>query len=281
MKRIVLHVALTLIGIAAGLYAVACVALWIAQEKLVYAGGPAPTTEPKDHGLPGKALFLKTDDDVRIYAWFVEADRPRGAVLLLHGNAGNVENRVEHARAFRELGFSTLILDWRGYGASDGRATEDGTYRDAEAGYEYLVRALQFEPARIAVFGESLGGGPAVELALRKPFGALLLQSTFTSIPDLGARFYPWMPVRALARIEYANLAKMPRVPMPVLLLHSKDDEIVPYAQAEALLAAASPPKSLVAIAGKHDQAQFFQRPEWMTAVGAMLDNMLRGKEAR
>ncbi|MBI5364590.1 MAG: alpha/beta fold hydrolase [Planctomycetes bacterium] len=277
MKRIVL----TLLGIVVGLYVAACVALWIAQEKIVFAGGPPPTTEPKDHGLPGKALFLKTDDDVRLYAWLVEAERPRGAVLLLHGNAGNVENRVEHARAFREMGFSTLILDWRGYGASNGRSTEDGTYRDAEAGYEYLVRALQFEPARIAVFGESLGGGPAVELALRKPFGALILQSTFTSIPDLGVRFYGWLPVRLLARVEYANLAKMPRVPLPVLILHSKDDQIVPYAQAEALLAAALPPKSLVTLSGKHDEAQFFQRPEWKTAVGAMLDNMLRGKAAR
>lgn len=281
MNRNVLRLVLLVLGTAAGLYAAACFALWVAQERLVFAGGPAPTTVPKDHDLPGEALFLKTSDGVRLYAWLVTAERPRGAVLVLHGNAGNVENRVEHARAFRELGFTTLLLDWRGYGASNGRATEDGTYEDAIAGYEYLVRALRFEPGQIAVFGESLGGGPAVELALRRPFGTLILQSTFTSIPDLGARFYPWLPVRLLARVRYANLEKMPKVPMPVLLLHSKDDEIVPYAQAEALLAAALPPKSLVTTAGKHDEAQFFAREEWKVAVGAALDNMLHGKTRR
>ncbi|MBK7875468.1 MAG: alpha/beta fold hydrolase [Planctomycetes bacterium] len=276
-----LRLVLLVLATAAGLYAAACAALWIAQERLVFAGGPPATTTPKDHGLPGEALFLKTDDDVRLYAWLVPAERPRGAVLVLHGNAGNVENRAEHARAFHELGFTTLLLDWRGYGASDGRTTEEGTYLDATAGYEYLVRALRFEPGQIAVFGESMGGGPAVELALRKPFGALILQSTFTSIPDVGARFYPWLPVRQLARVRYANLEKLPRVPMPVLLLHSREDELVPYAHAEALLAAALPPKSLVTTAGKHDDAQFFLREEWKTAVGAALNNMLHGKAPR
>ncbi|MFO1012073.1 MAG: alpha/beta fold hydrolase [Planctomycetota bacterium] len=281
MNRNVLRLALLVLGTAAGLYALACVALWAAQEKLVFAGGPAPTTEPKDHGLPGEALFLKTDDGVRLYAWLVPAERPRGAVLVLHGNAGNVENRAEHARAFHDLGFTTLLLDWRGYGASDGRATEEGTYRDARAGYDYLVRALGFETARIAVFGESMGGGPAVELALEKPFGSLILQGAFTSVPDLGAKYYPWMPVHTLARVRFANLEKIARVPMPVLLLHSKDDEVVPYAHAEALLAAAQPPKSLVTLSGRHDDAQFFAREEWKVAVGAALDNMLRGKARR
>ena len=277
MLRIVLY----LLGTAVGLYLVACAAMWLMQERLVFYGGPPPGTEPKDHGLPGSALFLKTDDGVRLGAWWIEAERARGAVLFLHGNAGNVENRVEHARAFLAMGFSTLIVDWRGYGASEGSPSEEGTYRDAEAGYEYLVRARGIEPARIAVFGESLGGGPAIELALRKPFGALILQSTFTSIPDVGALHYSWLPIHALARVEYANLEKIARVPVPVLFLHSKADELVPYSHAEALLAAALPPKSLVTTAGRHEESHFFMREEWTTAVRAALENMLRGKVQR
>ena len=269
------------IGTVAALYGVACLALWLAQERLVYFPGAPPATEPKDHGLPGEALFLKTSDGVRLYAWIVRADRPRGAVLYLHGNAGSVEDRVEQARALRAMGFTTLLVDYRGYGASEGRPSEDGTYRDAETGYEHLVRAEGFEPGRIALFGESLGGGPAIELARRKPCGTVILQGVFTSIPDMGSKLYPWLPVRMLARVRYDNLAKIAQVPAPLLVLHSRQDEIVPFAHGEALVAAALPPKRFVAMEGSHVDAAFHARPEWTQAVEGALDAMLRRKGSR
>lgn len=266
------------LGTAAALYVLACLALWIGQERLIYVPGAPPKGEPKDHGLPGNALFLKTSDGVRLYAWLVPADRPRGAALVLHGNAGNVEDRAEYARAFRAMGLTTLMLDWRGYGASDGRPTEDGTYLDAEAGYDHLVRALGFEPAQVVVFGESLGGGPAIELARRHTTALLVVQDTFASIVDLGARQYPWLPVRWLARVRYDNVAKIGSVPVPVLILHSREDRLVPYEHAERLYAAALQPKKLVELAGDHDEAAFTARPEWVRVVEAIVDGALKSK---
>jgi fermentation-respiration switch protein FrsA (DUF1100 family) len=269
------------LGTVVALYGAACVGLWMLQERLVYFPGPPVASEPKDHGLAGEALFLKTTDDVRLYAWIVRADRPRGAVLFLHGNAGTVEDRVEHARAFHAMGFTTLLLDYRGYGASGGRPNETGTYLDAEAGYEQLVRAEGFDAGRIALFGESLGGGPAIELARRKPCGAVILQGTFTSIPAIGAKLYPWLPVRLLARVRYDNLAKIAQVPAALLVLHSRDDEIVPFAHGEALFAAALPPKRFVPMQGSHVDAVFYARAEWRRAVEETLDAMLQRRGSR
>jgi pimeloyl-ACP methyl ester carboxylesterase len=164
-------------------YLAACGALWAAQNRLVFQPGPAPTTEPKDHGLAGQVQLLKTSDGERIYAWIVPADRPRGFAIVCHGNAGNVENRAEYARVLGPMGLTTILFDYRGYGASSGSPSEDGTYLDAEAVYEYAQHALHAEPGQIFLVGESLGGGVAVELALRRPVAGLVLQDAFTSIP--------------------------------------------------------------------------------------------------
>lgn len=263
------------------LYALVCLAAWIGANRLIYFPGPAPATEPKDHGIEGRAVLLKSSDGLRLWSWWIPAEQPRGVVIVLHGNAGTREERIDYARAFQAMGLSTLLLDYRGYGGSDGSPNEEGTYLDAEAAYEYVTRAENFQPGQILVFGESLGGGVAIELARRRTVGSVIVQDTFTSIADMGAKLYPWLPVRWLVGRRYDNLAKIPSVPVPVLVLHSRNDELIPYEQGERLFAAAMQPKRLITTAGGHNSSAFFLRPEWTAGVREHVDAVLSRKGSR
>jgi hypothetical protein len=141
---------------------------------------------------------------------------------------------------FAELGVRVLAVDYRGYGQSEGKPSEAGLYADALAAYRWLRERIPAE--RIVVFGESLGGAPACELALRQKVGGLVLHSTFTSVADMAARMFPWLPVRWLARTRFDNLAKIARIEAPKLIVHSRRDEVIPFAMGEQLLGAARPP---------------------------------------
>jgi len=216
---------------------------------------------------------LRTSDNVGIHGWWVPAKAAaRGAVLILHGNAGNISHRLEYLAMFHRLGYSTLIVDYRGYGTSDGTPSEDGTYRDAEAAWQHLVQARQVKPGDVVLFGESLGGGVATWLALQHPPRALLLASTFTSAPDLGAEVYPWLPVRLLARVDYNNLDRIRRIAVPVLIAHSRTDDIIPFRHGQRLFDAASEPKQFLELAGGHNDGFVFMREEWVGAVATFLD---------
>jgi uncharacterized protein len=172
-------------------------------------------------------------------------------VLPLHGNGGNISHRFEIYQLLRRAGLGVFALDYRGYGRSEGRPSEEGTYLDAEAAWNWLV-AQGMAGGQIVALGESLGGAVATELALRKPVAGLILQSTFTSIPDIGAELFPWIP-RRLGRIQYQTCQKLSRLPCPVLILHSRGDTLIRFRHAELNFAAAREPKWLHEIAGDHN----------------------------
>jgi fermentation-respiration switch protein FrsA (DUF1100 family) len=249
------------------LYAVVCLLVLVFQDRLVWFPDRARPVLPRGDDV--EELELVTTDGVRLVAWLLEARAPRGWLLFCHGNAGNVESRVPVGRTLRDLGWSVLLLDYRGYGASAGRPSEEGTVLDAEAAFDALVAR---RPDPVALFGESLGVGVALELARRRPVAALVLESGFTSIPDMGASAYPWLPARWLARIRYDNLAKIGTTRAPILLVHSPHDEIVPFAHAERLRAAAPPGTELLATRGGHNDGGFLLDPAFVRAVERFLD---------
>jgi fermentation-respiration switch protein FrsA (DUF1100 family) len=256
-------------------YAALCALLWLRQRSLVYFPGPAPGVTPADVGLPFERVELVASDGVRLDAWFLPAPeapaRGARAVLVCHGNAGSMEHRLPVAQAFREMGLAVLLFDYRGYGASAGSPSEQGLYRDAEAAFDHLVAARGFAPQRIVAYGESLGGAVAIELALRRDPGAVVAESCFTSLVDLGAELYRWIPVRLLARERFENEAKLARLRAPLLLIHSPDDEIVPFAHARRLLAAAGEPKELLTTGGGHNDGGFVLQAAWRARVAAFL----------
>jgi uncharacterized protein len=228
------------------------------EHRQIYVPSKKIQGNPADLRRPFEEVFFKAGDGVRLHGWFFPADAasPRRdlVVLLLHGNAGNVSHRLPFYQAWLGLGVNVFAFDYRGYGRSEGKPHEAGTYLDAQAAHAWL-RKRGFAATNIIAYGESLGGGVASELAVRETLGGLVLQSSFTSVPDLGAELFPWLPVRTLGRIRYDTRAKLPHIRVPVLVMHSRADSLIPFHHAERNFAAANEPKLLCEITGDHNDA--------------------------
>ena len=240
---------------AAGLYVALAAVLWVLQPRLIYFPQRDIIATPDRIGFSYEAVAFEAADGVRLSGWFVPAGGPpRGVILFCHGNAGNLSHRLESIRLFHGLGLSTFIFDYRGYGQSQGRTTERGTYLDAEAAWRYLVQEREVAPTEIIVFGRSLGGAIAAWLAQSQTPRALIVESTFTSVPDMGAQLYPYFPVRFLSRFDYNAMGYLRKVDCPVLVVHSRDDEMIPFSHGRRLFEAANEPKALLEITGTHNE---------------------------
>jgi fermentation-respiration switch protein FrsA (DUF1100 family) len=195
---------------------------------------------------------LLTVGGTRLHAWWcpVKDWQPgQGALLYCHGNAGNLSCRRESiARWQQALGVSVLIFDYPGYGRSEGSPTEAGCYASADAAYLWLTRTMNVPPERVLIYGGSLGGGVAVDLASRQPHRALILVKTFISIPEAAQSVYPWLPARWLVRNRFDNLEKIGRCRRPIFIAHGTADRIIPFAQGKRLFEAAGQPKRFLAM---------------------------------
>ena len=214
-------------------------------NSLLYFPVRAIQGSPAEAGLNHRDLAFETQDGERVHGWWIEAQSaPLGCVLLCHGNAGNVGDRVPHAKLLTAAGFDVMMFDYRGYGRSSGTPSEQGTYRDAHAALAWLLDQPEPDASRLFYLGESLGGAVALELAIVHPPAGLILLSTFTSVRDMARVHYPFIPA-ALVPDAYPSLKLIPALRAPLLVLHGQSDEIVPPAQAEALFDAAPDPKRL------------------------------------
>lgn len=207
-----------------------------------------------DLGRPFEDVQFEARDGIKLSGWFFPITTPPNAkvVLYCHGNGGNISHRIDLYQTLLELGFSVFTFDYRGYGKSQGRPSEEGTYLDASAAYDWL-RQKGFAGKQIIAYGESLGGGVACELCVREITGGLILQSTFTSIPDIGAELYPWLPIKWISRIKYDTVHKLPRLKIPVLIMHSQSDNLVAYRHSQENFAAANEPKLFCELKGGHN----------------------------
>ncbi len=212
-----------------------------------------PDSSPADVGLKFEDVTLTTADSVKLNGWYVPKPNAKLTVLFCHGNAGNIGHRLEKLAILNNADVNVFIFDYRGYGRSEGWPSERGTYNDALAAYDWLRREKSVAPERLVVQGESLGCAVAIELARQRPVGGLVLESAFASIPEMARAVYPWLPLHLICQIRYDSLSKIGSVKVPLLSLHSREDEIVPFSQAERLFAAAPGPKKLVELRGDHN----------------------------
>jgi len=242
------------------------------EHRQVYVPDRTLEANGSELGRPFEEVFFNAGDDVRLHGWFFPADpgspRAHQALLLCHGNAGNISHRLHFYRAWLELGVNVFTFDYRGYGRSEGRPGEEGTYWDAQAAVGWL-RQKGFVPTNIIALGKSLGGGVASELMLREPLGGLILQSTFTSIPDIGGELYPWLPVRRLHRIKYDTVNRLPKIKNPVLVVHSRTDDLIGFHHAEQNFKAANEPKQFLEIGGNHVSVIEDGRVEYLKGLEA------------
>lgn len=266
------------------------------QGGMLYYPSHEVWATPEQAGMAYSDLVLKTSDGVDISAWYVPVENARGTLIFCHGNAGNISHRVDSIRIFHALGLNVLIFDYRGYGKSGGRPGERGTYRDAEAAWDYAVNELKAEPGKIVLFGRSLGAAVAAELAKRKEGksgksegavtpgksqglsggpGALIMESGFTSVPDLGSKFFPHLPVKLLSRFKYDTINKIDKITVPKLVIHSPYDEIVPYEQGVRVFEAAAEPKEFLKISGGHNDGFYVSGEKYIKGVVGFLDKWL------
>ena len=246
------------------------------EHSQVYHPTRVFDADPAALGLRFENVTFQAGDGVALHGWFFPALTNSVATnlvfLVSHGNGGNVSHRLNQTQALLRLGGAVFLYDYRGYGRSQGRPGEAGTYRDAQAAYSWL-RQKGFAATTIISYGESLGGAVAADLALREPVGGLVLQSTFTSMPDIGAELFPWLPVRWLGTIKYDTLARLPRVTAPVLVLHSRADTLIPFRHAERNFAAAHQPKLFAELQGDHNDP-VWEEPGHAQAVRKFLETL-------
>lgn len=263
--KMLLWIPLSLVSI----YLVLSLYIYFSQDKMVFYPTYDFTILPDQLRLPYEDIQIEITEDVIIHGWYFPSKDSNNskAVLFCHGNAGNISHRLETARYLHDLGVATFMFDYRGYGNSTGEPSEDGVYQDAETCFDWLVQTKKFNPANIFIFGRSLGGAVAVELAGRVNSGGLIVESSFTSAGDLGQKLFPIFPIKLLIRYSFNSLEKIANLSIPKLITHSPDDEMIPYTMSEKLFEAASEPKQFVKLSGGHNSRTYFDDSEYRNAL--------------
>lgn len=262
------------------IYLAFVVLVYFNQSHLVYFPEKQIGNTPEAIGLDYTAVNITTGDGETLHGWWVPVADAKGTVLFFHGNAGNISHRIDYLAMFKQLGYNTLLFDYRGYGQSSGTPSESGTYLDAQTAWRYLIEIQGIAPERIVLFGESLGGAVAAWLATREKPRLLALVSTFTSVPDLAAEIYPFLPVRWISRFDYNTLEFLQSITCPVFIAHSPQDEIIPYRHGQRLFQATSEPKQFLPLQGTHNTGFIFMQPVWKRALGAFMDRHLAVHES-
>jgi fermentation-respiration switch protein FrsA (DUF1100 family) len=267
---------LKLLLVIAGAYLLLVAFVYLTQASMLYLPnipGRELLAAPAAVGLDYEDITLDASDGVSVHGWFVPSDSPR-VLLYFHGNAGNISHRLYSIKEFHDLGLSVFIIDYRGYGQSSGKPTEQGLYRDGEAAWRYLTGERGIAPEDIIVFGRSLGGSVASWIAAREKTAALIVESSFTSVPDIGQDAYPWLPVRWLSRFEHSTRNEVAKATCPVLVVHSRDDEIIPFHHGQAIYGAANEPKQFLEIRGGHNDGHAVSATVYSDGIQAFLASL-------
>ncbi|MBN2021875.1 MAG: alpha/beta hydrolase [Pirellulales bacterium] len=233
------------------------------EESLIFFPMRHPGGEWRPEWIVPEDAWFHAADGTALHGWYLPCDNPRAVILFCHGNAGNVTHRADILRALREwAGASTLVFDYRGYGHSEGRPNEEGVLADARAARTWLAQRAGVAEDRIVLMGESIGGAVAVDLAAADGARGLVLENTFTSIPDVAAFHYPILPVRWLLRTRLDSAGKIGAYRGPLFQSHGDADAIVPFELGRRLFETANEPKQFLRLPGRdhndaHDQAYY------------------------
>ncbi|MFP4354354.1 MAG: alpha/beta hydrolase [Phycisphaerae bacterium] len=263
--------------IAPGLiYISLCLLLYFMQDRLVYHPTSEIEQDPSIFGLAFEFVEFTSPDGLKLTGFYTPAaGESRGTILLCHGNGGNISHRIETIAIYHRMGFDSLVFDYRGYGRSAGSPSEQGTYTDARAAWDWLVANKGADPKRIVLHGRSLGGPIATHLARQVAPAGLIIESSFTSVPDLAGQMYPIFPVRLLTRYSYNTREYLGGVDCPVLVIHSHEDGMIRYSHGESLFAAAGEAKRFLEIRGDHNGGFVESGRVYTDGLEAFLDELV------
>ncbi len=249
------------------------VAVRYIESRSIYFPMKGLELTPQSAGLAYEDVYFKTSDGIRLNGWFIASPQARFTAVFCHGNAGNIGHRLEKISIVRDLGLNIFIFDYRGYGKSQGRPSEKGLYKDVRAAYDYLVSARKVPKDTIILYGESIGGAVAIDLAHKVPVRALITEETFSSIKDMSGIAYPFIPYFIFST-RFDSVSKIKDVKCPTLIIHSVDDEIVPYNLGRKLYYAARLPKKFLEIRGGHNTAFLDSEKQFREGIKAFLDSL-------
>lgn len=250
-------------------------ARWFEWRSL-YAPSRVLDATPADVGLAFEDVDFVAEDGVRLHGWWIPHPASRGTILFCHGNGLNMANRVGLCRDLHGLAVNVFIFDYRGYGRSRGWPSEKGTYRDARAAYEVVrARYADSEQPPVLVYGASLGGAIAAQLALDKPVRGAIFEASFSSVIDVGEHLYPWLPARLIAHNRYEADKRVARSTVPKLFASSRDDQLIPFALGRKLYDAAADPKQFFELTGPHDEAGWNNTPAYWPVLAGFVDRTL------
>ncbi len=272
---------LIVVSVAVGAFFAFGFYLYLSQDRMVFFPTREMEAAPADIGLDFADVFIEMGDSEQIHAWYVPARTVDSAdnnnnppsVLFLHGNGGNISHRLPTIELVAGLGANIMLVDYRGYGRSDGAPSEDNMYSDAEACYHWLRQTRGTPSDQIILFGRSLGGAVAIELAKRVECAGLIVESSFTSAQAMGKLMFPYFPIGLLLKHKFASIDKIRDVNCPLLVTHSKEDDMIPFAMGRALYEKALGPKRMVVISGSHNERQYMQDQSYRDCLEIMLLN--------
>jgi pimeloyl-ACP methyl ester carboxylesterase len=257
-------------------YLLLCTYMWATQKHFIFKPRLQMQTAPDRLGLKFEEVHIQSGSGADLgdlYGWWLPADTADAPTLLyLHGNDKNISASIDLDRAarLRGMGFNLLMVDYRGYGKSTGGSpSETKVYEDAEASWKYLIKQRACDPKRTFIYGHSLGGAIAIDLATHHPEAAgLIAESNFTNMADMGQRQYPYLPAQQLLNQRFDSMAKISSLKIPLLLIHGTWDRLVPYQMSQRLFDSAPQPKSLVLIeGGEHGNDAIIAPLEYRAAV--------------
>ena len=268
---------LAIVGIA--IYAALSVYVYFMQSGMIFypnMPGRNLTSTPEDIGLTYQNVEFVSEDNIKLHGWFVPNKNAKATLLFFHGNAGNISHRLDSIAIFHRLQLNVFIIDYRGYGQSEGKITEKGTYRDAEAAWNYLNHTQGINGKQIIIFGRSLGAAIAGWLASKHTAAALIIESGFTSVPSMGQRFYPFLPVRWLTYFKYDTKQYVTHISCPVMVAHSKNDEIIPYEEGREIFEAAPEPKQFLEMQGGHNDGFIVSGTSYVKGLESFINQSLQ-----
>jgi fermentation-respiration switch protein FrsA (DUF1100 family) len=247
--------------------------MYLQQAAMIFFPDRLLNATPASWGLAYEDVFLSAEDGVELHGWYIPRQGSNRVLLFMHGNAGNISHRGESIAIFHRLGLNVLIFDYRGYGQSQGEPSEHGLYQDAAAAWQYLIETRGFDSQDIILFGRSLGGAVAAKLASEVQAGGVILESTFSSARDVAASLFPILSRLIVLRYGFDTAAYLNGVVCPVLVLHSPEDDIIPFYLGEKVYQAAGEEKLFVKIQGDHNGGFLQSQPRYEQELGRFISS--------
>jgi len=244
--------------------------LYLMQPAMVFYPYRDLVETPAAWGLEYEDIYIDTRDGVRLHGWYIPREEAEEVVLFLHGNGGNISHRGASIDIFNRIGLNVLIIDYRGYGKSEGSPSEEGLYEDARSAWRYLIER-GFKREQIILFGRSIGAAVATKLAVETGPEKLILESSFSSARDMADRVLPLISRVVMMRYPFNSMERIKDINARLLMLHSPDDEIIPYRLGEKLYRAANEPKQFVKLKGDHNYGFMLSQPEYEQALSRFI----------